>query len=416
MKPVYYALMVCFAAQSRAEDLSLSWGWALSAQSDRNQSSLFVPDVQSRSNSVNGIFDLEAQYRSWTGLASVSTENLYSNEGDIEADAILQELFTQGSFQLSDLSLDYQLGKVRLDWGVGYGYSPLNLFGQYSENSVGLEVEEGIGAASVSSFDMSGEWTLFAVESSWVSQQTSELEQAREHQGLGIKRYWLSANNEYQLVAYYDNIREGLVGASWVTVLNPAWEVHGSAVLQNRYIGYGIPDSSTEAVSLDTRSRAFQGMIGATWASVAGVQVIVEYWYDSRSWSDEDWSLASNRVSYLSDYTYYDDLRYSYAQGYDQTNLIDHNLMLHWQVDGSAVASMGSFSWMQDFTPKTDLLYSPSDGGLIATQTLNYQIADTGRYSVEIDLASRYFTGASSSLYANLPSQHRVWLNLVGKF
>ncbi len=61
------------------------------------------------------------------------------------AEIIISELFWQESFDIFDMPLDLQLGKVRLDWGVGYGYRPLDIFTPYRRNPVGIQVEEGAG-------------------------------------------------------------------------------------------------------------------------------------------------------------------------------------------------------------------------------------------------------------------------------
>ncbi|MFA0724526.1 hypothetical protein AB4574_25605, partial [Vibrio sp. 10N.222.49.E5] len=80
-------------------------------------------------------------------------------------------------------------------------------------------------------------------DSSWTSQDVNEFEKQNQQQGLGIRRYNLVGDHEYQWVAYYDDVRHGLLGASLVSVLNLAWEFHGSVVYQRQSLGYSQPSS-----------------------------------------------------------------------------------------------------------------------------------------------------------------------------
>lgn len=118
----------------------------------------------------------------------------------------MRELFWQHSVSLSnslfgEQYIDVTLGKMRLDWGVGYGYRPLDVIKPYRQNPVGIVAEEGAGVASLSMFVDSGEWTLLYSDSSWGSQEVNQLERASEQQGVGIKRYNLIGDHEYQWLA-----------------------------------------------------------------------------------------------------------------------------------------------------------------------------------------------------------------------
>lgn len=75
--------------------------------------------------------------------------------------------------------------------------------------------------------------------------------------GFGLRRYALLGDTELQAVAYYDQIRRGLLGASAVTVLNEAWEVHGSLLAQHRYKAYQ-QHGLYAPVTLETARHAYQ--------------------------------------------------------------------------------------------------------------------------------------------------------------
>jgi hypothetical protein len=179
-------------------------------------------------------------------------------------------------------------------------------------------------------------------------------------------------------------------------------------------MGYVISETY-EPVELQEQKHALQGLIGTTWAGVSGQSVVAEYWYDGRSWSGTDWKKADKRVKSLAADPGFNTLRYSYAQGFSHTNLMQHNLMLHWTLDASSGWGQGS-GWPDTLTPTLDLLYSPVDNGIIATQWLNYLLSDTGQSKTEMEVALRYFGGDAGSLYASLPDDFIVLFNVKGKF
>ncbi|WP_375748313.1 hypothetical protein [Vibrio sp. HN007] len=408
------ALMV---PQAYSDELSLNWDWTVSMdQIEHRESVFFLPANESKENTVNALLDVEARYKGWVGLFALSVDNLYSNvTSKTDSDFVVQELFTQGSISAGDTSFDYLLGKARIDWGVGYGYRPLDIFKPYRRNPVGIQIEEGAGTAMLSYFDMDGEWSLIYTDSSWNNQNGTELQELSEQQGVGARRYWFSGDSEYQVIAYYDDVRHGLVGTSWVTVIDSAWEVHMSGLYQRKFHSYILPASSQEPVTEGGQTNGVQGLLGLNWANESGNQVILEYWYDNRGWSKGEWDSAFSVVDALPDT--YKDLGYSYANGFNHVNLVQHNIMLHWSLDGSALsATRNEYHWMENITPTFDIIYSPSDSGFIATQWLSFLVQDTGASRFEIELAARFYTGDSNSVYANLPDKHKVLLNLKGRF
>ncbi|NOI66456.1 hypothetical protein [Vibrio sp. 99-8-1] len=402
---------------SLASDAEYRWDWTLSSQSMQPRDSLYTAPADS-AQQINAMLDLEINKESWTGLFAVKADNLYSSESTSrDSTFIISELFYQGEFQIGSENMEYQLGKVRQDWGVGYGYRPLDILKPFRRNPVGIQVEEGTGLLSLSRFDMNGEWTLFYSDSSWNSQDGNEIEQQSEQQGFGVRRYLLSGNSEYQALAYYDDVRHGLLGASFITVPDIAWELHGSLTWQQRHLAYKLPNENTKPVSLDQHGSAWQALAGFTWTSNTGHQLISEYWYDSRSWHRSDWQLAHQRTEDLAQQPAFDSLRYSYANGFNHINLMAHNLMLHWSLDTTAWSTLNTApDWISDVTPTMDLLYSPQDSGVIGTWWLNYELHNSGNSSIELGLAARFFTGESDSVYANLPNKHMILFDVKGRF
>lgn len=419
MKAISVALLLIVSSSVNA-NVQLEWDWMISSDYvEKRESTIFVNSERNNAQSVNALLDAQITWKNWTGLFAIKGNELYSNESQHQFDAefVVQELFWQSSFELGTTSLDMSVGKMRLDWGVGYGYRPLDVFKPYRRNPVVIQVEEGAGAIVLSTFEQSGEWSLIYSDSSWNSQAGSELSEAAEQQGIGIRRYMLVDNHEWQGLVYYDDVRHGLVAGSLVTVLNSELELHGSALYQRQYQHFSL-GSVFQPVELQEESHGYQALIGLSWANAVGHHVIAEYWYDSRAWDKEDWHRAFDHASMLK-LQNEALLASSYALGYQQVNLVQHNIMLHWTLDSSAWEHWNwsqNLGWLSDLTPTLDIMYSPDDRGVIATQWLNYQAFDSGDASMEMELAARFFTGSDSSAYANLQDKYMILFNLKGKF
>jgi len=410
---------ILWSTSSYGQALSFDWDYTVSARSTVHRDSLLLgaPSAD-KSEAVDALLDVQFEGYGVSGLVAFNASDIYQSEPEpsYDSDLIIQELFWQGT--VLDSAADLTIGKVRLDWGVGYGYRPLDVFKPYRRNPVGIQVEEGTGTAMLSYFDMSGEWSLVYTDSSWTQQEGSQLEQASEQQGFGIRRYALSGDTEWQALAYFDDVREGLIGASFVSVLDEAWSVHGSTVYQRKYLEYQ-QSLMQEPVLLATENDGYQALVGLNWANAGGNNIILEYWYDSRSWDKSDWDGAYNRVAELTQYQQGHTLASSYAQGLNHANLVEHNVMFHWSLDSSSWSQWEwsrSLLWLGDLTPTFDILYSPQDKGVIATQWLEYAVYDSGAASFSTEFAARFMTGDDSSLYANLIDKRMIFINLKGKF
>jgi len=421
---VSYRLIFALAAMVSGSGLaqpSFNWDWTVSGSQNQHRESVwFEPHTASHTEQLDALLRVQAEWQSWSGLFAAQSSQLASSNSSDSADneLIVQELFWQGVWETGVLPLDMTLGKIRLDWGVGYGYRPLDLFKPYRRNPVGIQVEEGAGVAMASYFDLSGEWSLLYSDSSWTKQESSELEQRTEQQGIGLRRYWLTDETEWQGIAYYDDVRQGLIGGSMVSVYDASWAYHASFAYQRDYLGFE-QQGLYSPVTLANKSSGFQGLVGLNWASQAGNQIIVEYWYDNRAWSKEDWRQGLERATALSESANTAGLSHSYAQGLNHINLAQHNVMFHWSLNPT---SWGQWQWsknalwLENVEPTFDLLLSPQDGGVIATQWINYSAYDSGQTSVDVELAARFMTGSQDSVYANLSDKRMIFINLKGKF
>lgn len=393
---------------------SFDWDWMVSAAHIRpSDSSLFTSVTGQHSETyeqMDALLDLQTRWQGWMTSLALTASPLYDNgEQSRDTTFTLSELFWQGEKEVAGNTLNITAGKIRLDWGVGYGYRPLDLFLPYRRNPLGIQVEEGAGVLALSSYQGLGEWTLIATDSSWQRSRESQWGESNEQQGIGLRHYRLVGDSDIQGIVYYDNVRRGLVGGSWVSVLNPAWSVHTSWLYQREYWQY--QPQTEHPLELVKKQHAAQFLFGLNWANAAGHNVIAEYWYDGRSWNEHEWQEAINTAKQMHAAGLTQTVA-SYAQGYQAANIVAHNVMLHWTWDGATGRPLG----IDNVTPTIDLLWSAEDGGLIVTPWLNWQAYDSGASSLELELAARFFSGKSDSAYANLPDNARILFNLKGKF
>lgn len=222
---------------------SFDWDWMVSAAHIRpSDSSLFSSVTGQHSETyeqMDALLDLQTRWQGWTTSLALTASPLYDNgEQSRDTTFTLSELFWQGEKEVAGNTLNITAGKIRLDWGVGYGYRPLDLFLPYRRNPLGIQVEEGAGVLALSSYQGLGEWTLIATDSSWQRSSEAQWGESNEQQGIGLRHYRLVGDSDIQGIVYYDNVRRGLVGGSWVSVLNPAWSVHTSWLYQREYWQY----------------------------------------------------------------------------------------------------------------------------------------------------------------------------------
>ena len=126
------------------------------------------------------------------------------------------------------------------------------------------------------------------------------------------------------------------------------------------------------------------------------------------------WKKAFQRADELSQHPATTGLASSYSWGLDNTSLVAQNVMLHFKMNMAALHP--KYLWLEKLEPSLDLLVSPTDGGLVATPRLSYPVYESGESDMKIELASRFYTGAGNSVYANMPDRDLIFINLKGNF
>ncbi|BCL72886.1 hypothetical protein TUMSATVNIG1_48590 [Vibrio nigripulchritudo] len=419
-KPLILSVLVSPVALS--SELSSSWDWMISSDTTQHQATngVFASDEESI-QSVDALLEVELGYQSFNASLALLGNDIYHSDSSVnpESDLIIRELFWQGSVDLAGTTLDVTVGKIRQDYGVGYGYRPLDVFNPYRRNPVGIQVEEGVGVVSLSHFGAAGEWTAIATTSSLTQQEATEIQRAAQQHGVGVRYYGLWGDSEFQVIGYFDDVRKGLVGASWVTVFGSEWEWHSSAVIQRKHLAYQQPSQLLAPVALEMQGAAQQVMTGITWSSFSGHSVIAEYWYDSRAWGKEEWEDAQVSATSLRETYGQDRLADSYGLGLTNANLTKHNVMFHWTLDTQNWQGQhwaAAPGWFEKLTPTVDLMIAPEDGGVISTPRLSFEWYDDGSSRFETELAARFYNGKDKSLYKNLKTNSMILLNFKGRF
>jgi len=403
-----YLLSLTVVRYCVADDVN--WSWQTSASAiDTRSTILSTVESPGTDYSVDSVITAKITHDEWFGNVTVMGENLLSSDStdDFNAYLLIPELYWQPEVNFFETQYDLTLGKQRLDWGVGYGYRPLDIFKNYHRNPLGIQVDEGVGIVNLSYFDGDGQWSLVATDESWATDPLDD-DTPNQH-GIGIRHYALVNGTEYQGILYFDQIRQGIAGGSIVKVLDPEWEIHSSFVYSKRDINYQLRSFNKE-VGMDACNDVYQFLLGFNWADTQGVNIIGEYWYDSRSWDHKRWVTAFNRVQTFREKLGNTGLAQSYSNGLENTNMVRHNIMLHLNLDSD------QNPWLMGVKPTLDLLISPSDGGLVATQWLSYSIFDSGSFDIQGQLAVRSYTGLKNSVYANIPDRHRFIFNIKGSF
>jgi len=265
----------------------------------------------------------------------------------------LNELYWERSLGEWDLTL----GKKIIDWGVGYGYRPLDLFGQQNRQSLAPEVVVGLPMVNAERFTDTGAWTfLCALGESDATDNDENRCAARYYQLLGD---W-----DLQAVIYYDADRQLAVGGSFSGVVSDTTEWHGSVLLQSRY-------QNTEyrpQPRVVNQKHAAKALLGFTYTTESGYSLIGEVWHDGT---------AEKAIN-------------------EPTN----RMMLSLSYDGETT------------DPVADLLYSPGDDGIILTLKATTEItADS-----EVEYGIRTYQGDKSAFYRQLADRQLLFINFSGAF
>ncbi|WP_432463773.1 hypothetical protein [Agarivorans sp. QJM3NY_33] len=377
---------------SGAPHAEMNWQqhWQLEAESGFSQAST-SPLFASQNQTFN---DMALRWFPQTNQWQAQLVALKQNQ---QTQLRVAELFWSGEVKGKNLLI----GKQRLNLGVGYGFRPLDIFSPYQRNPIAIQVEQGLAVVSLSQFSDADELSLFYTDA-YLSHDSAAFAQ----RGIGIRNYRLTGHQEWQGLAYVDNQRGLNLGGSWITTLGDAWELHAESRYQQYYSQMmsrlDFPPLDRQAAIIEQQfANAWQTLFGMTWTNLVGDNLIIEYWFDNRALSLRQWRAVtqlSRDLQVLG--SQFDPLRLSQAAVFQGNNLVQHNLLLHWHRD------------LTDWQPALDLLFSPSDGGLISTAKINYEFSQGWTLGAQL----RYLGGKNDAVYQLLPERYIGLIKLEARF
>ena len=334
------------------------------------------------------------------GLRFSATAWRAQNRDSIDSQIKLSELVYD--FSLADWQLS--IGKKKLDWDVGYGFRPLDMFSPTAPLALNTAVSPGAWMVTGDWFTSDGTLTLICNE----SQPTFTEQQVLTKSGVGCgARYYQYFDQwEVQSLVHYDSQVKTRIGFSALSVLTNNLEFHSSLLWQQQYRTSVFQASAltnthfVNPVTVETKHNALQLLGGLNYSTDHGVNFILEYWYDGRSPSAAQWQAVIQAAKTQHQQINQQPLaRYQLQaeqQMFSSQNLFQQNLMLN------VMAKRGAL------TPKLMMLLNPEDKGLLLNLRLCYDF-NAGH---SIELGARFYTGPANSVYRQLDYDTIYYLNI----
>ena len=354
--------------------------------------------------------ELHASGHGLTGIATLRQQRLEG--GTLRSDAWVNELYASGE------AADWQFsaGKKIVGWDVGYGFRPNDFVQQEQRRTLLPTTPEGRPLLMAEHFDASTAWAFVLVNPTQPQWQRGADEPA-----LAARAYQRDGAVDWFGFARYGAHTGGSVGAASAWVATEAVELHASIRYLNEADSVAI-DTAAVAGSptglvptnpwVDTSVRhAVQALVGGTWTNADQVSLLAEAWWDGTAPSNAQWEAWDARNRQLGA------LVGTPARAPIPASAIAGNLA--WQASAfGASANLHRanlymrLSWTHEkWQPAVDLLYTPADGGSIATASLGWQ-GDR----VRVDGGLRVYGGPGSAVLAQLPTGRIAYVALTWAF
>jgi hypothetical protein len=286
------------------------------------------------------------------------------------------------------------VGKKKLDWDVGYGFRPLDMFSPTDNLALYTAVAPGAWMISADWFTDSGTLSFVCNESQQNFSIANEL--VKPGIGCGGRYYHYVGDWEIQAVYHHDSELKNRVGMSALSVLSDSVEFHSSLLWQQRYHQSQFSsdniavDQFTNPITTDMATGAWQYLAGVNYSLENGTQLIMEYWFDGRSPDTDQWqdfiSSAQTQSQLAAEQPIYNHYLSAERQMFSSHNLFQHNIMLH------ARNKIGNWQ------PEATTVFNPVDKGLLFTARLCYYF-DSGH---QLAFGARWFSGPEDSVYRQL--------------
>jgi hypothetical protein len=311
----------------------------------------------------------------------------------------LQAASDFGAWQLA-------VGKKIVGWDVGYGFRPNDMVQQERRRTLLPQTPEGRPLLEVERFGAEQAATLVWVNPNHAGEPDDEQRGTTEN-ALAARWYTRQGAGDWHLFARWGEHTYGSVGAALAFVANDELELHASARALQRHDGWRIDTQAGDGPVIAnpwaqaTLGGTSQWLLGASWTGQQQQSLLLEYWYDGTTLSDEQWDRWMARNQGLAAFGALPGLSTGLVRAaagnlawqatpFDTANLRRDNLFvrLAWQPD----------HWLLS----ADALITPTDRGRIVTLGVQWQ-GDRLR----LNAVWRAYGGPANSLFAQLP-QRRV--------
>ncbi|MEK0161983.1 hypothetical protein WLQ65_23035 [Pseudoalteromonas piscicida] len=329
--------------------------------------------------------DISSEFK---GIRVAATANWIKTGGVSELDLEVSEAyydFTVGDWFAS-------VGKKKLDWDVGYGFRPLDMFSPTDSLAVYTAVPPGAWMAVGDYFTETGNISLVCNETT--PDYLEKGVKVAASLGCGGRYYQYFDDFEAQAVVHYDEKLGARVGGSALTVIGDSLEIHGSLLWQQKHRmpvfeqGALLSDYFVPSVQTQWQRGSVQALMGINYSFRFGMTLIAEYWHDGRAPSNAQWrnliAVADGNM---------DRHQLQVMRGHFATqNLFRDNLMLHLRTSSTA--------WQ----PTLTWVVNPSDNSMLVDGKLCY----SGFKNHSLCGGVRQYGGGDESIYEQL-SFDKTW-------
>ncbi|HEY6510533.1 MAG TPA: hypothetical protein VI032_01060 [Burkholderiaceae bacterium] len=322
--------------------------------------------------------------------------------GPIDNASRINELHAASDFG----AWQFGIGKKIVGWDVGFGFRPNDVVQQERRRTLLPQTPEGRPLLQLEHFSAEQAATLVWVNPHHAGDPDDEQRGAGES-ALAARWYSRQGAADWHGFARWGEHTHASVGAALAWVATDELELHASARALQRHDGWQIDPLASDAPvmsnpwSLATLGRTSQWLLGASWTGEQRQSLLLEYWYDGTTLSDDQWDRWMARNQGLAAFGAVPGLPVGLvnatagnlawqATPFETPNLRRDNVFvrLAWQPD----------HWLLS----ADALITPADGGRIVTLGVQWQ-GDRLR----LNAVWRWYGGPADSLFAQLP-QRRV--------
>jgi hypothetical protein len=312
-----------------------------------------------------------------------------------EDDLILKELYYDTTLAGQRLGF----GKKIISWDVGFGFRPLDVIQQEDRRAIFTSTLEGVPYLAWERYGESDAWMLVLANPGHRDKPDE-----RDDGSLALKYYLRTEATDWHIVARISDRHRLESGAAFSRVSGQSTEVHASALYQRRYERHISRLAGQNATLLDVSDPfeplhyddGIRALAGFTWTHAGGWSIIAEAWYDASAYTAGEWrnlaeltraqqALPGAPGVQISDIQ--GNIAWS-ARAFATPNLLRENGLLRLSHRGES----------GDIDPALDILFTPADGGWVATASLAYE-----GNRLRVDAGYRVFGGPRNAAYRLLP-------------